>query len=218
MLNRHQIDLIHQEMDGANTPEGSAAFRSLLQQDPEARALAAELRQVAGLMGQVGAREPPPRLERAILDALPQPARASPETATTWMTVRMIIGRAVGSLRLATEQLGETIMTKKAVLIGSAAVAVVLVVAAIATGWPPRGNEAGTIGGVEPATRYHGRTMTEADVTLKNPEIQALFQNDQVLQLVRSDAFRRPCRTRRTGWSWPATPTGKSPPARPIRR
>ena len=43
------------------------------------------------------------------------------------------------------------------------------------------GDEAGSIGGVEQAARYKGRAMTAADVTLENPEIQALFQNDQIL-------------------------------------
>ena len=190
MLSRDQIELIHREIDEANTPQESAAFRALMDENGEARALEADLRQVAGLLGQAGAREPPPHLKRAILDALPQPARASPASEPAWRTLRTIIGRAVGGLKLGTEHLGETIMTKKAVLIGSAAVAVVLIVASIVTGWPPRGDEAGTIGGVEPAARYHGHAMTEADVTLKNPEIQTLFQNDQILQLVRSDVFR----------------------------
>ena len=190
MLSRDQIALIHQEIDGANTPEGSAAFRSLMEQDPEARALAAELRQVAGLFDQAGEREPPPQLSRAILDALPQPARASPGTEAAWMTPRTIIGWTVGRLRLLTERMEEAIMTKKTMLIGGTAVAIVIVIAGILTGFPPGSREAGTIGGVEQAARYHGRAMTEADVTLKNPEIQALFQNDKILSLVKSDAFR----------------------------
>ena len=82
-------------------------------------------------------------------------------------------------------------MTKKAVLIGSAVAAVVIVAAGIVTGFPPVGRDGGTIGGVQPAARYHGKVMTEADVSLKNPEIQALFQNDQILHLVQSDVFRQ---------------------------
>src|SRR6267378_5692366 len=78
MLSRDQVELIQQEIDGANTPEGSAAVRSLMEQDPEARAMVAELRRVAGLFEQVAEREPPARLKWAILAALPQPARASP--------------------------------------------------------------------------------------------------------------------------------------------
>src|SRR6267378_1511255 len=184
MLSRDQVELIQQEIDGANTPEGSAAVRSLMEQDPEARAMADELRRVAGLFGQVAEREPPARLKRAILNALPQPARASPGALLRW---------AAQGLRLVTKSMEEPIMTKKAVLIGSAAAAVVIVVAGIITGFPPIFNKAGTIGGiggVEQAARYRGRAMTEADVTLKNPEIQALLQNDQVLQLVKSEAFR----------------------------
>src|SRR6267378_252022 len=184
MLSRDQVELIQQEIDGANTPEGSAAVRSLMEQDPEARAMADELRRVAGLFGQVAEREPPARLKRAILNALPQPARASPGALLRW---------AAQGLRLVTKSMEEPIMTRKAVLIGSAAAAVVIVVAGIITGFPPIFNKAGTIGGiggVEQAARYRGRAMTEADVTLKNPEIQALLQNDQVLQLVKSEAFR----------------------------
>src|SRR6266581_5493815 len=182
MLSRDQVELIQQEIDGANTPEGSAALRSLIEQNPEAGAMAAELRRVAALFGQVAEREPPARLKRAILDALPQPARASPGALLRW---------AAQALRFVTKPMKEPIMTRKAVLIGSAAVAVVIVVAGILTGFPPGIREAGTIGGVQPAARYHGRVMADSDVSLKNPEIQALFQNDKVLQLVRSDVFRQ---------------------------
>src|SRR6266496_4599962 len=182
MLSREQIELIQQEIDGANTPAGSAAVRSLLAQDPEATAMAAELRRVAALFGEVAEREPPARLKRAILDALPQPARASPGGLLPWVAQ---------ALRFVTTSLEEPIMTRKAVLIGSTAAAVVLVVAGILTGFPPGSRDAGTIGGVQPAARYHGKVMTEADVSLKNPEIQALFQNDKVLHLVRTDAFRQ---------------------------
>src|SRR6266550_331218 len=182
MLSRDQVELIQQEIDGANTPEGSAALRSLMEQNPEAGAMAVELRRVAALFGQVAEREPPARLKRAILDALPQPARASPGALLRW---------AAQGLRFVTKSMEEPIMTKKALLIGSAAAAVVIVVAGILTGFPPGSRDAGTIGGVQPAARYHGKVMTEADVSLKNPEIQALFQNDQILRLVRSDAFRQ---------------------------
>jgi hypothetical protein len=181
MLSRDQVELIQQEIDGANTPEGSAAVRLLIEQDPEARAMAAELRRVAGLFAQVAERAPPARLKRAILDALPHPARASPGALLRWAAL---------GLRAVTKSMEEPIMTRKALLIGSAAAAVVIVVAGLITGFPPVSRIAATIGGVQPAARYHGKVMTEADVSLKNPEIQALFQNDQVLHLVQSDVFR----------------------------
>ena len=77
MLNRDQIELIHREIDGENAPEESAALRSLIQKDPEARALEAELRHTSALFDRVGERAPPAHLKRGILDALPQPAPAS---------------------------------------------------------------------------------------------------------------------------------------------
>jgi hypothetical protein len=188
MLNPDQIELIHREIDAANTPAESAAFRSLLEGNVEARALAADLRRVTAFLEHGGLREPPPHLQQAILDALgpPQLARASPPAIVRWF---------VSQWRLVTEGM-EAMMTRKALLIGSTAVAIVIVGAALITGYPPMGREAGTIGGdsipgVQQAARYHGRVMTTADVTLKNPEIHALFQNDQVLHLVQSDAFRQ---------------------------
>ena len=51
-----------------------------------------------------------------------------------------------------------------------------------------------SMGGVQQAGRYKGKTMTEADVTLSNPEIGALFQNDQVLKLVKSEVFQQAMR------------------------
>jgi hypothetical protein len=185
MLNRDQIELIHREIDGANTPEERAAFRSLMEEHPEARVLAAELRQVTRLLNGVGEREPPPHLRRAILAALPAPARASPES---------LVRRAVSRLRLITAHMEEAIMTRKTMIYGAAALAIVIAVASLVTGFPPLGGTAGTIGGdipgVQQAARYRGRAMTQADVTLDNPEVKALLQNDQILRLVQSKGFR----------------------------
>ena len=82
MLNRDQVELIQQEIDGANTPDGSAACRSLLEQDAEARALEAELRQVTRFLGRVEQRHPPPGLRQAILNALPRQARRADRKST----------------------------------------------------------------------------------------------------------------------------------------
>ncbi|NIM52091.1 MAG: hypothetical protein GTO22_23085 [Gemmatimonadales bacterium] len=77
MLNQDQIELIHREIDGANTPAESAAFRSLIEEDPEAKAFEADLRYVTLLLDRVEDGEPPRHLKRAILDALPQQVRAT---------------------------------------------------------------------------------------------------------------------------------------------
>jgi hypothetical protein len=71
VLNRDQIELIHREIDGANTPEESAAFRSLIETQTEARALEVDLRNAIRLIDRVGTAEPPEHLRRAILEALP---------------------------------------------------------------------------------------------------------------------------------------------------
>jgi hypothetical protein len=77
VLNRNQIELIHQEMDGVNTPAERAAFRSLIEEDAEARALEADLRSVTLLLDRVESIDPPRHMTEAILNALPQQVRAT---------------------------------------------------------------------------------------------------------------------------------------------
>ena len=185
MLNTDQIELIQREIDGVNTPEDSARVRALVAADPEAQALLAELREVGQLFERVGERAPPPRLKQAILAALQTPHVEMPQSISRWFAVL---------LQSTTERLEEMVMTKKAILIGATAVAIVIAGAYVVTGYPRLGGAAGTIGdsisGVQPAARYHGRALTQGDVTLDNPQIAALFQNHEVLNLVKSDAFR----------------------------
>jgi len=188
MLNRDQIELIQREIDGANTPDDSARVRALVAADPEAQVLAAELREVAGAFERVGERAPSPRLKQAILAAVQTPhvqKPYTPNTITRWLT---------SLLQSTTERMEEMVMTRKSILIGAGAVALVIVGAYLVTGYPSLGGAAGTIGdtisGVQPAARYHGRALTQGDVTLDNPQVAALFQNPEVLALVKSDAFR----------------------------
>jgi hypothetical protein len=76
VLNRSQIELIQQELDGVNSPAERAAFRSLIEEDAEARALDADLRSVTQLLDRVEGVDPPPQMTEAILNALPQQVRA----------------------------------------------------------------------------------------------------------------------------------------------
>ena len=198
MLSQEQRDLIHQEIDGQNTPEASAEFRALVQGNPEARALASELRELSGVLGGVEQREPPPALRGAILDAVGQP-RVSPHAASAWVVLVEFVRTSLVQFRSATIRMETAMATKKAFLIGSSAVAAIAIIGFVAIGYPPNGNEVGTIGGLTPsdsiggvqqASRYRNRAITERDITISNPEIQVLFQNHEILTLVKSDVFR----------------------------
>src|SRR5262245_8296902 len=160
MVNREKIELILREIEDANTPEESAAFRSLMEV------------------------EPPPHLRRAILAALPKPSPASPKNP---------IVRWTRSQLKSLTALTEAFMTRKTMIYAGATLAIVIVIAAVVIDFPPLSGTAGTMGdppGVQQAARYHGRTMTTADVSLDNPQIKALLQNDRILRLVKSDVFR----------------------------
>ena len=81
-------------------------------------------------------------------------------------------------------------LTKKVLLGATTAVATIAIIGYAIVGYPPSGFDAGTIGGVQKAERYRGRTLTEKDVTLSNPAVKALFQDDKILKLVKSSEFR----------------------------
>jgi len=144
MLRPEQIELIHQEIDGESTPESSAAFRALVERDPEARAMAGELREIVALLGRVEQRPTPPQLRHAIVAAL-QAARPSP-AASRWMSLHAFVRWSKSQVRTATTRMEESMMTRKALLIGCTVVAAVAVIAVAVIGvgvavW----NQAGSI-------------------------------------------------------------------------
>ena len=205
MLRPEEIELIHREIDGESTPEDHVAFQALVARQPEARALAAELRELAALLGKVEQRPPPAGLRAAVLDTLRERERTASATASPGDAVQTLIQWFVLQLKSATIRMEQVMNTKRKLVMGSTMVAAVAVIAALLTGYPPKGNEAGTMGGLEKdggdaiagvqqASRFRNKAVTERDITLGNPEVQLLFQNDQILRLVKSDVFREALR------------------------
>ncbi len=195
MLTNYQIELIHHEIDGENTPEASAEVRELIATQPEALALMTNLQSLDSLFGEVPNREPPPRVRQAIYHAVSVNSNASAGTSDTYGT-KTITRWAARYLNEVSNFMGELMLTKKVLLGATTAVAAIAIIGYIVVAPKPNVFEAGTIGSgndmatVQQAGRYHAAKKTDADVTLSNPEIQALLQNDKVLALVRSDVFR----------------------------
>ena len=196
MLSQEQVDLIHRVVHGESTPAERATFLSLIDGNLEARILAEGQHELSRLFDRVRDAHPPANLRTAILDALP--ARASPATPSRWRTARSLVPRFMSSFRWPTIRMEESMANKKGILIGSTAVAAVAIIAAGIMGYPPANGVVGTIGGndttgiagVQQAGRYRGTKISEKDITLANPEVQAIFQNHEVLNLVKSDVFR----------------------------
>lgn len=88
------------------------------------------------------------------------------------------------------------------VLAGAAAIAVVLVFVLATTKFPPaEADAAGTIGaadtsiaGVEPAQRYRAEQIGDDAVTIDDPEIHELLQDDEVLAVIQNPEFQRAIR------------------------
>ena len=192
MLTQYQRELIHREIDGENTPEASAEVRELVASQPEAAALLSNLQSLDGMFRLVPERETPPALRQAIHNAMSVKTR----TAQTQEATKTITRWATQQWNGISTFMGELMLTKKVLLVATTAVAVVAIIGNALVGYPPSIFDAGTIGagdgmsGVQQAGRYKGSKKTEADITLSNPEIQALLQNDKILKLLKTDVFR----------------------------
>ena len=75
------------------------------------------------------------------------------------------------------------------VLLGVAAVAVIVTGYFVIRGWPPA--QEGTEGAIRPAERHREEQISNADVALKDPEIQDLMQTDFFHQLVTDKNFQK---------------------------
>jgi len=196
MLTSDQVELIHDVILGQGTATDRAAFQSLLDRSSEARALADGLRELAAALHDVKDEAPPTHLRQAILDALP--ARASPAAPSFWVVTKSLVPQWMLQFSFPSLRMEESMATKKGILIGSTAVVALAIVVGGLMGYPPANGVLGTIGsgdttsmaGVQQAGRYRGTKISEKDITLANPEIQVIFQNHEVLNLINSDAFR----------------------------
>ena len=82
-------------------------------------------------------------------------------------------------------------------IIGAGALVLTLAVVFALSNYPPTDDTVtGTMGaaegiaGVEQAQRYRAAQVSDADVSLQNPEIQMLLQNDEVLDLLQDPDFQ----------------------------
>jgi hypothetical protein len=70
MIEERYIELMNKELDGANTPDESAALRSFLASSEEARRVYDELRGLAGMFAAAGEITPPRDMKRTIMAAI----------------------------------------------------------------------------------------------------------------------------------------------------
>ena len=129
-------------------------------------------------------------------------SRTSPQVEHAQGTTQTITGWAAQQWNGVIKLHGGIDADEKDLIVATTAVAVIAIIGHAWWDIQPSVFDAGTIGagdgmsGVQQAGRYKGRRPSD-DVTLSNPEIQALFQNDQILKLVQSDVFREVMKQRR---------------------
>jgi len=78
------IELMHHEIDGANSPDASARLQAYLASNPEARRLYEELASMSNLLQEVKPVEPPAYLPHVIMNRLPA-SRYTSRSATNWL-------------------------------------------------------------------------------------------------------------------------------------
>ena len=77
------------------------------------------------------------------------------------------------------------------VIIGAAVIVFALVISNY-IGYPPSEDDA--TGAIGAAKKYQAEQITDADVNLDNPELQALLQDDKVLEILENEEFQRALR------------------------
>jgi hypothetical protein len=196
MLTPYQVELIQCEIDGENTPEASAEVQRLVETQPEALALMTSLRSLDSMFSEIPDRAVPPHVRQAIDKAVSLNSRASPKAVYAQERRQTITGWAIQQWNGVTNLMEKSMLTKRVLIGATTAVAVIAIIGYLVVDYKPTVYDAGTVGagsgmsGVQQAGRFKGRTMTEADVSLSNPEIGALLQNDKILKLVQSKEFR----------------------------
>ena len=194
MLTEYQIELIHREIDGENTPKGTAEVRELVATQPEAQTLMTSLQSLDALFSEVPDREPPAGSRQAIYEAMSLNPRASPRAGDAAGTMRAITQWAAQQWAGVSNFTGELMLTKKILIGATTAVAAIAIIGYAFVGYQPSVFDAGTIGsgngmgGVQQAGRYNKKT--EGTVTLSSPEVVALLQDEKILKLIRTKAFK----------------------------
>lgn len=162
MINEREIELIHGEIDGANTAEESVRVQMLLGSNPEARALYDDLKQLAGLMRPGAGEELPRTLHNRIMNALPRglhTPRKSGIGARLFQLKSKFNPRSIHFLIM------EGLM-KKAIIGGLAVAAVAVLYFATLYPWPGASSSEGTIGGVK---KYNAGQIDDKDVKVAQP-------------------------------------------------
>ena len=105
MLDNHQIELVHADVDGELPAGQRGELSRLLLANPEARALHDELRRLSRLLDGLPKLDPPAGLASAVLDGIPwqQAARSAAPAVSWWHTApRIAAAMAAGALLTAT--------------------------------------------------------------------------------------------------------------------
>jgi hypothetical protein len=209
-----RAELLNAAVDGTATPAQREALEALLRQDPSARTELEALQQLAELLARVRAPEPPDNLVDDVLMAARErrAARGRGWLARLGGALSRLSGSGSGREEAANLSDGgvyvgsghaapnkrsreETTMAgqknrfaTRAIFAGAAAFAVLALVVWIGDFYPPHKEDAyGTIGA---ANRYRSEQITNADVQLSNPEIQAFLASDTFDRIVRDPNAR----------------------------
>ena len=157
--------LLHGALDDTLTPEEQARLAQLLSESPEARARAAELKQLAGLIDSLGQAEAPPSLAASVLREVSHHPRA---------------------LRPSTIQRG--VAVNKRILFGLAAAAAIVLAVITYNSNPPAtvGTEA-TIGA---AQRAQTPQIEAKDVKLGDTSTQDVLQTETFDAIMKDETLR----------------------------
>jgi hypothetical protein len=187
MIPDKYVALIHKAAFDEIGDEERGELEAYLGQNPEARALHADLLRMARAFEETPEVEPPANLKKRVVNLVAARRRELAREKGGSRSEGKASGIAAGGLPGK-----KAIRLRAGWLIGcGAAVAAIVLVVALTHRPPSRDVVRGAIGGGEGATKHPAAEIGGGDVILRNPEFEQLLQDSRVQDLLRSPEFQQ---------------------------
>jgi len=159
MIPQNMIELIHQEIDGANTPDESRQLQEYLSQDPTARQMYGELLTLAGMMARVPQAEASANVQKIVMNSI------DPKRYHRRKNIGEYLYHKVNPDPHPSTQSKEDSMKSKVIFTGLGMAMAVVIYFAFVYPWPSP-VESGTEGTIGAAKKYRSEQIGDKDVQL----------------------------------------------------
>ncbi|HLB00079.1 MAG TPA: hypothetical protein VJO14_01710, partial [Bacteroidota bacterium] len=155
MKHEEYKELIHRELDGANSPSESRILHEFLSTDAGANQFFEEQRRLHSLLSSVPRMDPPENLMKIIMNTISTPEHHRRHSLIQFHTLQFTFSHL------------QEVFMKNKLIIGGVVAAFAVVYFAVWYPWPSDSEMFGTIGG---AKKYRSEQISDKDVVVGNQQ------------------------------------------------